>query len=176
MLKKILKIIFIILYYSILILFCLFNSFGSIICLFSDFFLIIFYIIFPILLLILPIFLKVRKKIILSYIFLFIYIILLLITGYCTAKFLENFSPKNWNKYSDLRYLMIESLEKKYKIVGMEKEEIINVLGKPNKRNFSYFNDTENKICYSIMTNVIDTKFFCLTFDDNDIVIKIDRQ
>ena len=43
----------------------------------------------------------------------------------------STFSQERWERYPDMRYYMIEDLEKKHTIIGMTEEEILELLGEP---------------------------------------------
>lgn len=87
----------------------------------------------------------------------------------CGYGYYGHFTPQKWIDNPDHRYLMINSLERKYKIVGMSKQEITDLLGDPT--NINQWNG-----CYEYF---IDWGFMdCVTYDiyfDNDIAVKASK-
>lgn len=84
-------------------------------------------------------------------------------------RYYGNFTPQKWIDNPDYRYLMIDSLERKYDIVGMSKQDITDLLGSPTNINrqtgsYEYF---------------IDPGFMdCVTYDiyfNNDIAVKTSK-
>lgn len=100
--------------------------------------------------------------------------ILLLITGYALSIWFKNFSYSKWKNpnYCDIRYNMVDSLNKKYDFVGMNKEKVYELLGDPNKKTCKHDYEEDNKVCNSIYSNSMDNYFYCLYFNDENIVIK----
>lgn len=128
----------------------------------------ILFIILPLIILLLPIIIKkILKKdfykcILFSFIGVIVYFIIL-----CTSlHFVGTFSESKWknDKYINLRYLMIEDLEDKYDFVGMDKNEVIQILGTED------FDD--NELCYKTSMVMITEYFYCLKYDENNSIIE----
>jgi len=100
------------------------------------------------------------KCILLSFIGVVVYFIILEISLFSISIFSEN-KWKN-DKYINLRYFMIEDLEKKYDFIGMNKMDVIDVLGN------GYF--SSNELCYQIGSIMVSTYYYCLKYDENVIV------
>lgn len=85
------------------------------------------------------------------------------------CRYYGHFTPQKWIDYPEYRYLMIDSLEQKYEIVGMSKQDITDLLGNPT--NINRWNG-----CYEYF---IDSGFIdCVTYDiyfDNDIAVKTSK-
>jgi len=134
----------------------------------------IYFLVLPIIILLLPIILKIilkkqfYKSILLSLKVVGVYLILVVLTSISIRIYISNFTPEKWNneKYSDLRYLMINDLEEKYNLVGMKKEEVIQILGKEYGKNI-------NCIYYHIGVNWLEVFYYYLEYDENDIITKV---
>lgn len=125
------------------------------------------FVILPVIILLLPIIIKkilkrdFYKCILFSLIGVIIYFIILCIF----FSYICIFSESKWknDKYIDLRYLMIDDLENKYNFVGMNKNEVIKILGDGN---------SDDELCYQTSSVMISTYFYCLKYDENNIVTK----
>lgn len=126
----------------------------------------ILFIILPVMILLLPIVIKKLLKknfykcILFSLIGVIVYFIILCAVLY----FISTFSESKWknNKYINLRYLMIEDLEEKYDFIGMNKREVIKILGDES------FDD--NELCYKTSSVMISEYFYCLKYNEKNIV------
>ena len=128
-------------------------------------------IVIPVLFVILPIFLiKKRKKdfsdsFIVSFILIILYILSLWYFSAYLIKCSIKFTDKNWKKHFELRESMITELENKYGLVGMKKDEIIDLLGKPY--------ETDKGICYYIGIVSRNKYYCCLAYDEKDTITNI---
>lgn len=128
----------------------------------------ILFIILPLIILLLPIIIKkILKKdfykcILFSFICVCIYFIILCIF----LSYIGTFSENKWknDKYIDLRYLMIDDLEDKYNFIGMNKNEVIKILGDES---------SDDELCYQTSSVMISTYFYCLKYDENNIITEI---
>ena len=128
----------------------------------------ILFIFLPLLILILPIFFKkVLKKdfykcVLLSLIGVFIYFIVICIF----ISYIGTFDESKWKdeRYINLRYLMIDDLEDRYDFIGMNKDEVIEILGN---------DDSNGELCYQTSSIMISTSFYCLKYDENNIIMEI---
>ena len=95
------------------------------------------YYIIPAIIIFLPIIMRsvlkktILKSIIIAVCSVIIYIIIFFVLSFGLKRYFSSFSEYKWENYVKNRSLMIEDLNNKYKIVGMEKEKIINLLGRP---------------------------------------------
>ncbi len=78
----------------------------------------------------------------------------------------NNFSSYKWSNAPGFRYLMIDSLEKKYEITGMSKQEIVLLLGEPQN-----INDLNGGYEYFVCDGLIDPVTYDVYFY-NDTVVK----
>jgi hypothetical protein len=176
--KKIIRILSVILYYLLLICFLIFNPYIISIIYYSDVLLIVFFSI-PIVLAFVPFILIKKmhinklKSFIYSLLVAIILFVLMIIIGYLTDNYFKNFSSEKWNNnnYCDIRYKMIDSLEMKYSLVGMSKNNIYQILGTADSDTCLYDYEKDNKICYMIFETIMDYKFYCLYFDEVDNVV-----
>ena len=76
------------------------------------------------------------------------------------------FTDKNWKKHLELRKYMIAELKDKYGLIGMKKDEIIDLLGKPY--------ETDIGMCYYVGILSRHNYYCCLTYDEQKIITKID--
>ncbi len=74
-----------------------------------------------------------------------------------------SFSKEGWENHISERHLMIDSLEDKYHLEGMTKEEIYDLLGETTTI------DNDNIICYFINSSTPDQDY-CLMFENNKVV------
>lgn len=170
---KILKniIVYILAIISYFYLFVLASLLG-IINIYSKVLFIIVYFVIPILVLLLPITIKYifKKKDFNITIAIFkgmvIHFIIIISLSYGITEYMGYFTIKKWSNLElvELRYLMIDDLEDKYKLIGMTKEEVIDILGKPDY-------EDEKSICYDARLHkdiVYDT--YCLEYGDGLII------
>ena len=165
-------------YYILVIYFLLFLPYSATIVSYSDVFLLIFAI-GPLIFIFLPNILKRAlhveqfNSIIYSFLIFILFSIITIIVGHLTANYFKDFSYEKWNNsdYCNLRYRMIESLEKKYSFVGKNKEEVYSILGKIDHQicPYDYENDTE--ICYMTYEAMMRNDFYCLYLDTDGVVI-----
>lgn len=133
----------------------------------------IYFLVLPIIILLLPIILKIvfkkqfYKSILLSLIAVVIYFILIFGSSFGIEKYMNKFTIEKWNneKYCNLRYLMLNDLEEKYKLIGMKKEEVMNILGKEY--------ENENYIYYFVGGEWLKSFYYCLEYDENDIITRV---
>lgn len=135
------------------------------------------YIYVPIFLLILPIIFKfiLKKKfykaIIYSFASVIIYLCILFLARLAIISYMSSFTTEKWNnpKYENLRYLMIDNLEEKHNIIGMNKEDIYALLGEEDG---SF--EEHNRIYYIIGQPrwiSVEELYYCLEYDGNGVII-----
>ena len=78
---------------------------------------------------------------------------------------MKSFSVKNWNNYHNLRYLMVDDLEKNYNLIGKKTNDVKKLLGEPD----SSF-DIDKSMCYFAKSEWIDSYYYCLEYDENNII------
>lgn len=166
------------LYYILAIVFPIFLLFSGVIVYYPTILLILL-MLSPIIFILLPITFK--KKLHIgeflatdySFIIIIIFIVIILIYGYLINNYFERFSYTKWNNnnYCNLRYKMINSLEKRYELVGMNKKGIYNILGKTDNKICQYDYEENNKICYLVLETTMRNDFYCLYLDENGIVV-----
>ncbi len=171
--KKKLGIIFGIIYYLFWILLAylsfIVNMLDGVINLFSSVLFIISIFIIPILFILLPfIFKKLLKKewykaFVYSFIINVIYIIIIVpVIRFGIISYMKSFSIKKWNNYDNLRYLMIDDLEKNHNLIGMKKDDVNKLLGKEDSN--------YEGMCYFVKSEFLDSYFYCLKYDENNII------
>lgn len=152
-------------------LFFIFAGFFSEIDYFSNTLFRICYVVIPIIILLLPVILKFVLKrefyqsVVLSLISVPIYFILIYMINFGISSYMEKFTLEKWEKYQDLRYLMIDDLEKQYHFAGMKKEEALEILGK----DYEY----ENRIYYFIRSAWLRSYYYCLEYDENGTITTV---
>lgn len=62
------------------------------------------------------------------------------ISSICCSKF-NDFTPEKWAEYPRQRTRMMESLKENYDIIGMSRDEVVELLGNPD-------NESENSLAY----------------------------
>ena len=140
------------------------------------------YLILPVILIFSPIIYKLIFKksflnsLAISFISLIVYLVFLFLCLECLNFYLSDFSKTKWNNYPMNRYLMIENLEEKHKIIGLTTEEIIDLLGDPEIVIFKkdVINKEINKFEYPIEAGFFSTTVYSVEFEDN-IVVRINR-
>ncbi|MCL2591112.1 MAG: hypothetical protein FWD67_09645 [Betaproteobacteria bacterium] len=106
-----------------------------------------------------------------SVIIVIVYFIIVFILNMSLICYFQVFTKNKWVKYPDNRFLMIESLENQYNLIGMPKEEILTLLGEPGdlgrKTNgeFEYFIKSGSLLEYEV---------YIIVFQ-NDVAIKTRR-
>ena len=87
--------------------------------------------------------------------------------SYLTDYF-STFTPNKWNKYSDCRYMMFKDLTKKYSLAGMERKDIIKLLGENEE--IIHHKNNKNELTYVIHNRSVlrrtDIDYLIITFDD----------
>lgn len=75
--------------------------------------------------------------------------------------YMSDFTVEKWGNedYTELRYLMIDDLEQEYDLIGMDKEEVIDLLGDEG--------DYDRTLRYEVQRGWLDQEFFCLSYDEN---------
>lgn len=69
--------------------------------------------------------------------------LLLLLGGIGTANWYRHlFTPNRWQQKPEQRQYMLESLEHKYQLVGMSREEVISLLGEPEEAQTGFKGDS----------------------------------
>lgn len=74
----------------------------------------------------------------------------------------KDFNVEKWQEKKTLRYLMVDSLEETHKLIGMNENELIELLGE-----FDY--KKEDNICYFIR-NDLGYHYLCFKFDNSVVV------
>lgn len=173
---KILSIIFGLIYYIIGIVgFFYLSAFAllfGVIGNFSDALFCICFLILPIIVLIMPIILKFAlkkefyKSVLWSLISVVVYFVIIFATSFGISRYMSEFTFEKWNNkgYSNLRYLMLNSLEEQYNFIGMNKEEVIGILGKESEH--------KNRIYYFVGSEFLTEFYYCLEYDENGIITK----
>ena len=79
--------------------------------------------------------------------------------------YMKDFTAEKWNHddYTALRYLMIDDLEQKHDLLGMDKEEVIDILGKEGDYNQSLRYHVQN-------IGMLGTQMYCLSYDENGTI------
>lgn len=174
--EKILNVIFGLIYYIIGIVgffyLSVFALLFGVIGNFSDALFCICFLVLPIIVLIMPIILKVYlkkafyKSILWSLISVVIYCIIIFATSFGISRYMSEFTFEKWNNkgYSNLRYLMLNSLEEQYDFIGMDKEDVIGILGKESEH--------KNRIYYFVGSEFLTEFYYCLEYDENGIITK----
>ena len=177
---KILSVVLGTLYYVIsIIIFCcsyFINALFGVISRFSFLLFNICFLVFPIILLIIPIIHKqiykkqFYKSIIKGIILIIIYIIILFIIEKSINIYFKSFTSGKWknNNWHSFRYNMIDDLEQEYEFVGMNKNEVYEILGKSDRDGY------DNSIMYIIKTTFFEDTYYCIYFNEDDKVVKID--
>lgn len=183
-LKKLNNLLVSLLYYVSIVILLFFYPYSNVIVSYSNILGAIF-ILSLLILIFLPTILKKKMhidnfiSIIYSFVVAIIFLILTLIIGFSTKKYFENFSYKKWNdgNYCSMRYMMVESLENKYSFVGMNREDIYNILGRINKKSCTADYEEYNKICYmTYEIEEISRDYYCIYLDENDVVVSAKYQ
>ena len=150
---------------------------GGIIIDFSETLFNILFICIPIFLLILPpVFKFIFKKkfykaIIYSAVSFVIYLLILFCIRTAITTYMSNFTKEKWDNSShcNLRYLMVDDFEKKYDVIGMNKEEVYELLGETRSH------ESNNEICYLIREPFLFETYYCLEYDENNIIVNTHR-
>ena len=101
------------------------------------------------------------KSILIGTCFVIIYVIIFFVLSYGLERYFSIFSEYKWKNYAKNRDLMIEDLNHKYEIVGMSKEDIVNLLGK----GYSVTGKNDEQLYYYFIKEVDDyTLYYYLIF------------
>lgn len=105
----------------------------------------------------------------------FLYIVILFTALSCGKVSHEKFNSENWKNSElnleenwSLRWDMMNDLRNQYEIIGMNKTEVIKLLGNPESKT-----DTEFSYYLGYSKRGINTGNLTLTFDKNNKVTKI---
>ena len=147
----------------------------------NDFSNILFYIthlIIPIIILMMPIIfkfifkIKFYKSICYSTLIIILYIIILFILTFGIINYFKTFTKEKWinEDWHNFRYLMIEDLEKQYNLIGMNKEEIYQILGEEDRKS----NEDDRTLYYSIKNGFFEGDYYIINLNDENIVTDIE--
>lgn len=179
---KILSVSFGILYYILTPIFFfylyIFEALTGSISDFSETLFYIVYVVIPIILVLMPILLKIilgkkfYKTILYSCLGFAIYILIIISLKFSIDMYFKTFTIEKWsnNNWHGFRYLMIDDMEKKYDFIGMNKNEIYDILGKEDKEL-----EGEYVICYSMRNGFFEGDYYLIYLNEDDIVIKTDN-
>lgn len=129
------------------------------------------FVVIPIIILLLPVILKMLLKrefyqsVLLSLIALPVYVVFIFAVNSGISNYMKKFTLEKWEKYHDLRYLMIDDIEEQYPFVGMKREEALEILGKE----YEY----ENHIDYFIRSVWLRSYYYCLEYDENGTITNV---
>ena len=128
------------------------------------------FVLFPIILIISPIlwkyvYKKAFDKSILYSILLMILYLIIVFTIILGVKWnFRIFSQEKWEKYVNLRYMMVDDFEQKYDLLKMTKQEVIDILGEDIGEN--------NEIQYWIGCRDFFWEYYCLYLDNDGNIIE----
>lgn len=91
--------------------------------------------------------------------------ILILFSGCANSISVKEFTVEQWNLYPEERIYLIDSLITKYNLIGMSRDEIVQLLGQNE-----ILADTNAFIEYFISPGQGDVVGFILFFDENGMV------
>ena len=124
---------------------------------------------FPVIAFILSIILKLKykKSVLISGISIIIYAVISLGAIFAIHGYFSDFSHNKWVKYPGERYLMLDDMIKENNFIGMSKEEVIKILGKPDNP----YADPGNidLIDYYIGAFSIDPAMITFVFENNKV-------
>lgn len=143
----------------------------------TSYFLYIFLVIaVPVILIILPVILKLATKktlgesAITSAIIFMAYVLINFGLYFSIKSYFSDFSTEKWNTFKNHRYLMIDDLEKKYNLIGMNIEDVEDILG--NSLN-EICEEDKSTLTYHIQSNPLSEKYYVIYYE-NDIVTETD--
>lgn len=118
----------------------------------------------------LPLPLKLMKKrkyrYLISFLFSLTFFSFYTIETISAQKYISDFTTDKWFAHPQFRFYMIEDLRENHNVIGMNKTEVIQLLGEPNYQNDSVFS-------YSLGRNGREFDYINVYFS-NDIAINID--
>lgn len=139
----------------------------------TSYFLYIFLVIaVPVILIILPVILKLATKktlgesAITSAIIFMAYVLINFGLYFSIKSYFSDFSTEKWNTFKNHRYLMIDDLEKKYNLIGMNIEDVEDILG--NSLN-EICEEDKSTLTYHIQSNLLAEEYYVVYYE-NDIV------
>lgn len=101
-------------------------------------------------------------------------VFLFCLSYYGFFKYYSDFTPQKWNSVNqDLRQYMIDSLEKKYNIIGMKQEEVTGLLGTPDYSQDSEYRPDDYQRCYYeyiINYAMIDPVMYRINFENGTAI------
>ena len=180
--KKILSIIFGIIYYAVALVLFFFLFITAIflgdIGEFSEIIFNICYIVLPAIILLIPLIFKFilkkpfYKSIIYGCISILIYIFIIITIKLSILCYFRTFSTDKWKNdgWHYFRHVMLNDLEKKYNIKGMDKNEIYKILGKGEYE--TTYNNGEYMISYSISYKLKVQTSYRIYFNEENKVIR----
>ena len=128
----------------------------------------ILFIILPVIVLLLPIIFKkiLKKDFYKCILFSIIGVIIYFIIFGMFLFYISTFSENRWkdDKYTNLRYLMIDDLEDKYNFIGMNKSDVVKILGNES---------SDDELCYQTSSIMISTYYYCLKYNENSIITEV---
>lgn len=161
-------------FYLLYFISALFGIIGS----FSPVLFITCFVILPLLILVLPIIIKqilkieFSKSVLLSCIAVIVYFIIILVVRFSILTYMGKFTVEKWDNenYTHLRYLMIDDMEQKYDFVGMNKEDVMEILGTESCDIRENYHVYDNSICYFVKNEWRDSYYYGLEYDENGVI------
>lgn len=147
---------------------------GSVIMQISKQLFTVMYVIIPLIIINLPFMLKAcgekskEKCVKKAFVAAMFFAVIAVITELGLMTYLARFTVDKWESFPHCRYLMTYDLDSNYKIVGMSKNEIINLLGTPNQYNSSFTYGGE-AWTYGTKKGFLFDKYYVVEFDKNGI-------
>lgn len=130
----------------------------------------IIYILLPIVVFIVPLVIQrsFKASALLAIVLILIYATISLGTYAGIHKYMQGFTSDKWEKYPKVRYLMLDDLADKYNFIGMNKDEVIDILGESK----AMYADPGDKdiIDYYTGAGFIDPEMLSFEFQDNIVV------
>lgn len=136
----------------------------------TSYFLYIFLVIVvPVILIILPVILKLTTKktlgesAITSAIIFISYVLINFGLYFSIKSYFSDFSTEKWNTFKNHRYLMIDDLEKKYNLIGMNIEDVEDILG--NSLN-EICEEDKSTLTYHIQSNLLAEEYYVFYYEN----------
>ena len=107
-----------------------------------------------------------RKALFISICVTIVYILLFVSLQKGLTVYFSDFSQSKWNNYISNRHLMINDLENDYKIIGMDKTEVTELLGQPSNN----ISGGSNVIIYHIRTYDFAWYKYHLTLENGKVI------
>lgn len=96
---------------------------------------------------------------------------ILVLSGLCSNRWTKSFTREKWNAYEYAREFSIKDFHHKYKIIGMDKKQVYELLG---SNNMYIKNENGYEVYYYLIGQNLTANYYFRVYMKNNIVVNFD--